>query len=334
MKFGPVPVAQAEGKVLAHNIARPDGRGAFRKGRTITAQDVAAMLAEGFQEVYAAVLEDGDVDEDGAARRVAEATAGGGLLLKGPADGRVNLEALSRGVLRVDPARLERINSCEGVTFATLPSWSLVEAGQSVATIKIIPYAVPADVLEQAVIAAAGESPVIQLSELKSRRVGLVFSAMPPALGRVVKSFEQPLRRRIEALGSIVAAVNLVRLEGGQDEDALAGALRQQIAEGIEMIVMAGDTSIMDRNDVAPRAVVCAGGQVDSIGAPVEPGNLLMLASLARVPVVGVPGCVRNPRPTVVDRVFPALLAGHHLDTTDVARLGYGGLIEHGNHDV
>jgi molybdenum cofactor cytidylyltransferase len=334
MKFGPIPVSQAEGKILAHNLARPDSRGAFRKGKTITAQDVAEMVAEGFQRIYAAELEDGDLDEDEAARRLAEAAVGGGLRLKGPADGRVNLVAEGRGVVRVDPARLERVNSCEGVTFATLPSWTLVEAGQAVATVKIIPYALSAAILDQAVSAAAGDSPLIQVSELKSRRVGLVFSALPAALGRVVKSFETPLRNRIEGMGSTVAAVNLVRLEGGQDEDVLAEALRQQVAEGIEMIVMASDTSIMDRNDVTPRAVVCAGGQVDCIGAPVEPGNLLMLASLARIPVVGVPGCVRSPKPTVVDRVLPALLAGDRLDAADVARLGYGGLIEHGNHNA
>jgi molybdenum cofactor cytidylyltransferase len=124
-----------------------------------------------------------------------------------------------------------------------------------------------------------------------------------------------------------------VRLEGGSDAELLADALRQQLAEKIELIVMASDTSIMDRNDVAPRAVVCAGGQVDCIGAPVEPGNLLMLAAIGPVPVVGVPGCVRSARPTVIDRILPVLLAGDRLTAVDVARLGYGGLIVNGNHD-
>jgi molybdenum cofactor cytidylyltransferase len=327
MKFGLVPVAAAEGKILAHNLARPDGHGLFRKGRTISAGDVAEMLAAGCQTVYAAELEDGDVDENVAALQVGQAALGPGLRLNGPAEGRVNLEATLRSVVRVDPARLERVNSCEGVTFATLPSWSVVEAGQTVATVKIIPYAVPASVLERAVAAAQGETPLIQASELKSRRVGLVFSALPVALGRVVKSYELPLRRRIEATGSTVAAVNLVRLEGGQDADLVADALRKQAAEGIELIIIASDTSIMDRSDVAPQAVVCAGGQVDCIGAPVEPGNLLMLAALGTIPVVGVPGCVRSAKPTVVDWILPVLLAGERLTTGDVARLGYGGLI-------
>ncbi len=334
MKFGPIPVKEAEGKVLAHNMARAEGRGAFRKGKTLTAEDVAAMILEGHQTVYTAELEDGDLGEDAAAQRVAEAAAGSGLRLKGPAEGRVNLESLVRGVVRVDSARLERVNSCEGITFASLPAWSLVEAGQNVATVKIIPYALPSALVDQAEAAATGDSPLIQVAELKSRRVGLVFSGLPAALGRVVRTFEQPLRKKIEAFGSTVAAMNLVRLEGLQTEDALAEALRQQVGEGIELIMMAGDTSIMDRNDLTPRAVVCAGGQVDCIGAPVEPGNLLMLAALGSVAVVGVPGCVRSPKPTVIDRILPALLAGDRLTAVDVARLGLGGLMENGNHNA
>ena len=100
MKFGPIPVKQAEGKILAHNLARPDGRGAFRKGKMITAQDVAELIAQGYERIYAAELEDGDLDENDAARQVGEAAAGSGLRLKGPADGRVNLEAQTRGVVR------------------------------------------------------------------------------------------------------------------------------------------------------------------------------------------------------------------------------------------
>lgn len=83
----------------------------------------------------------------------------------------------------------------------------------------------------------------------------------------------------------------------------------------------------MDRNDLAPRAVACAGGHVESIGAPVEPGNLLMLAFIGRVPVLGVPGCVRNYNMTVVDRVLPALLAGLALTRTDIACMGCCGLL-------
>ncbi|KKL12295.1 hypothetical protein LCGC14_2537210, partial [marine sediment metagenome] len=43
MRFGPVPVAQAEGAILAHSQATPSGR--IRKGRALCADDIAALQA-------------------------------------------------------------------------------------------------------------------------------------------------------------------------------------------------------------------------------------------------------------------------------------------------
>jgi molybdenum cofactor cytidylyltransferase len=330
MKFGPIPLDQAEGKILAHNIAHRSRPGTLRKGKTIDAADVSVLASEGYSAVYAVELEEDDVDEDHAARRVAEAAAAGccGLVIQGPSDGRVNLAAAVSGVLRVDPARLEQVNRCEGVTFATLRSYRLVRPGQVVATIKIIPYALPVGVLERAEQAARGDAPLLWVSELKARAVGLLLSGLPAAAGRVVRSFEAPLRKRIESWGSQLMQVDYVALNGNRDEVDLAAALCQQIERGCELVVLAGETSIMDRNDVAPRAVIQAGGQVLSVGAPVEPGNLLMLAQLEGVPVVGLPGCARSPKENVVDWVLPVLLAGDPLDAVDVAGMGYGGLME------
>ena len=109
---------------------------------------------------------------------------------------------------------------------------------------------------------------------------------------------------------------------------ALAEALCRQIKRGCELVLLAGETSTMDYNDVAPRAVRQAGGQVVVVGAPVEPGNLLMLASIDETPVVGLPGCARSPKENVVDRVLPALLAGERVSAADVAGMGHGGLVE------
>lgn len=330
MKFGLIPLDEAKGKILAHNIARRSRPGTLRKGKTIDAGDILDLVSEGYSLVYAAELEEDDVDEDRAARRVAESAVAGccGLLIQGPADGRVNLVAAVSGVLRVDAARLERVNRCEGVTFASLRSFRLVRSGQVVATIKIIPYALPASVLEQAEQAARGDTPLLRVGELKPRPVGLLLSGLPAATGRVVRSFDAPLRKRIEGWGSQLTQVDYVALNGEHDEVALAEALCRQIERGCELVVVAGETSTMDRNDVAPRAVVRAGGQVLCVGAPVEPGNLLMLAKVDEVPVVGLPGCARSPKENVVDWVLPALLAGDQLSAADVAGMGYGGLVE------
>ena len=85
-----------------------------------------------------------------------------------------------------------------------------------------------------------------------------------------------------------------------------------------------------------PRApadtVGCAMGrtgcQVERFLAPVEPGNLLLLAYAGDVPVVSAPGCFRSPKPNVVDLLLPPLLARYRVSGPEVAGLGHGGLLQ------
>src|SRR5262245_14705158 len=92
-RFGPVPIEDAVGKILGHNLAGRDGRRALRKGRPITADDVATLREMGRTVVYVAVPGPDDVPEDRAAERIARASAGGGLRPTPPASARVNVVA-------------------------------------------------------------------------------------------------------------------------------------------------------------------------------------------------------------------------------------------------
>lgn len=349
MKFGTIPVQQAEGKIFAHNIAGTDGRNAFRKGKTITNKDIDRLTKMGYQSVYAAELETGDVDENGAARQIASAAVGGtdavegtniaastaastsGLRLQGHSEGRVNLIAQYYGLLRVNEASLEQVNVYEGIAFATLRSFSLVRPGQRVATVKIIPYAISRSVLED-VLRTALEHPLIQVKALRPRRVGIIYIGSEMARERVLKTFGPALHRRVAALESTIETETYLCLTGQEDERALADMLRRQIEQGAEILLMASETSTMDLNDIIPCSVRALGGQITCVGAPIEPGNLVMLAYLGAVPLLNLPGCIRTPSPTLVDQILAALLAGERLSRADITRLGHGGLIEGGPH--
>ena len=327
MKFGPVPLDHAEGKILGHNIAGPDGRRLLRKGKPLKPEDIAALRAIGRASVYAAELEADDVDENAAARRVAEAAASSALRLSGSASGRVNVLATELGVLRVDAGRLARLNACEDVTLATLASHTAVRPRQIVATVKIIPFAVLESVIRAAESIASDNGPLIRVDALESHPVSLVFSGSLSIRDKLAADFA-PLRHRVEALGSVVVSTDYVPLEDESGEVALAEVIRRQQASGARLIVVAGETAIMDRHDIVPRAVERAGGWVECLGAPVDPGNLLMLAYLNDTPILGAPGCARSRKVNVVDWVLPRLLAGDRLQRADLISLGHGGLLE------
>jgi molybdenum cofactor cytidylyltransferase len=328
VKFGPVPIDQASGKILGHHIAGLRGRRAFRKGKPLTPEDIEALKKLGNKIIYVAELEPDDVDEDTAARRVAQAVTGSGLFLSRVQVGRVNIEAGQLGIVKVNAERLYQINRCEGITLATLSSNSVARAESTVATVKIIPFAVPEASVRHAESVASEGGAIVTLQPLLPRRVSLIFTGSSAAKERVLKNFEPPLRDRIKALGSEIEFVDYIPLEDDRGEAALTRVLIQRVSTGSDLIVLAGETAIMDRHDIAPRAIECAGGKVTCFGAPVDPGNLLMLAYIKEVPILGAPGCARSPKANVVDWVLPRLLIGERLSREDLLVLGHGGLLD------
>ncbi len=327
MKFGPIPIDQAAGKILGHNIAGPDGRRLFRKGHTITQDDLTALHSTSREAVYVAQLEADDVDEDSAARRIANAVMGPNLYSSRAATGRVNLKADALGVLRVDAKRLRQLNGQPGITLATLPNQTAVPDGKMVGTVKIIPYAVP-ETAVSAIEQLAQDQPLLWLDPLPPRRVAVILSGSPSAAERIQRSYDPPLRTRLEMLGSRLDSITFVPLDDAADEEAMARTIQQQAENGADLIILARETAIMDRYDIAPRAVERAGGELTCFGAPVDPGNLLMLAYLNDLPIMGAPGCVRSPKRNIVDEVLPRLLVGDRLTQADIIELGHGGLLE------
>jgi len=327
MKFGPVLVEQAAGKILGHNLSAVDGRRGLRKGRLLDADDLTLLRQAGRTTVYVAELEQGDVPEDSAALRIASALSGPGLSLSGPAAGRVNLRSDWLGVLRVAVTGLDSLNELEGITLATLPSHSTIKPNQIAGTVKVVPFALSADLVRQAEELVRDRGPLLRVEKLEPRKVGLILLATAGSRGRIQTQFS-PLKERIEALGSQLARIDHVDPAVDSAESELASALESQAKAGLDLIVLAGESAIMDRADLAPRAAERIGGRVECVGAPVDPGNLLMLAYLGQVPILGAPGCARSRKLNIVDWVLPRLLAGERLKRGDIVAMGHGGLLD------
>ncbi|MDJ0754912.1 MAG: molybdopterin-binding protein [Ardenticatenaceae bacterium] len=339
MKFGPVPLNQAEGKILGHNITGPDGRRLFRKGRPLTVDDINQLRELGRDVVYVATLNPDDISENAAALRIATAAAGQHLRVSKPTTGRANLFAKQLGLLRIDQERLMQVNLCEGVTLGTLPNHAVVPAGKMVATLKIISYALPPNIVREAeslctfpAVNSHNQAPLIHIDPLLPRKVGLILSGSPPSREKVVSSFEKAMMGRLSYWGSTLEQTDFIPLEDEEGEIQLAHKINEQISAGIDVIILAGETAIMDRYDLAPRAVEQAGGRITVFGAPVDPGNLLMLARHDRsgrmVHIIGAPGCARSPKHNIVDLVLPRLLAGDYLTKMDIVKLAMGGMLE------
>jgi molybdenum cofactor cytidylyltransferase len=327
MYLATLPIDEAAGHILRHNIADAGGRKAVPKGRRLDAEDIARLRELGVETVRVAVLEPGDVHEDEAARRLAEAVCGAGVTATRAIHSRVNLLAEADGVLVVDVGALGAVNDIDGLTVATLRNTSLVRARQRVATIKIIPFAIPAALLAY-VEQRAPAGGIIALRPLRRSAVGVVLVGSQAARERIERGVLPAIEARVSELGSFVAATHYVAAE----EEPVAAAVRALVAARAELLIVAGETSIMDRDDVTPQGIRQAGGTIEHYGAPVEPGNLLLLAYLKQgethIPILGAPGCVRSRDVNIVDLLLPRLLSGERVTRRDIVALGHGGLLE------
>ncbi len=141
MKFGAVAPRAAIGGTAVHTIRH--GGLVLKKGTLIGEAEAAALEAAGVPDIVVARLEAGDVSEDAAAAAIAAAVAGDGVHVDRAFTGRANLFAQGPGVLVVDKAAIDRLNRVdEAITAATLPAFKPVVAGEMIATVKIIPFAV------------------------------------------------------------------------------------------------------------------------------------------------------------------------------------------------
>ncbi|MEM1316151.1 MAG: molybdopterin-binding protein, partial [Pseudomonadota bacterium] len=323
MNFGRTPLSEAEGAILAHSMTVGGRR--LKKGSRLSAEDVARLRAAGREEVIAARLGAADVPEDEAAALLGAALAPDpaalGLSLSAPFTGRLNVYALTGGVLRVDAARVAAVNAQnEAVTLATLADHARVQPRQMLATVKIIPYAAPRAAVEAAA-AALADGPALRLHPVRLRSAAVVLTRIEGMKPSLLDKGGEALRARLAGLGVSPSA----ELRVGHDAASVAEAIREAPGDAV-LILSASATS--DRRDVGPAGLEAAGGRVTRFGMPVDPGNLMFLGEDAGGrPVIGMPGCARSPALNGVDWVLERIACGLEVTGEDVAAMGVGGLL-------
>ena len=320
MQFGTVPVAAAAGAILAHGVRVGDKR--FKKGRLLSAGDVAEIAGGGIAALAIARLEASDVGEDEAATRIASLCRGDQVRASAAFTGRVNLYALADGLAQIDAAAVAALNGIdEAITIATVSPFARVRKGQMLATVKIIPFAAPRAAVEAAERLLS--APLVHLHPFKPHRVALISTHLPDTKPALLDKNRSALEDRLSSLGSSLIFERRVAHQAA----TLSAAIAEAATACADPILIFGASAITDRRDVIPAAIVEAGGAIVHFGMPVDPGNLLLLGSLDGRTVVGLPSCARSPKLNGFDFVLWRLLAGLEVGRAQLAAMGVGGLL-------
>lgn len=312
-----LPTEQAIGLIARHNISDERGHKLVAKGRRLDAGDITRLREHGIDTIAVVRLEADDMDENQAADVVATRIAGAAIRVRPAHHGRADVQATQAGMLMVDEVALQAWHTIAGVTIATRLRHTAVTPGQRVATVKILPFALPAAQV------TAGWGVVVSVRPFVRTRVAVLLVGTPASYPRLRELHLVALQRRLQ----VVTAEVVVEQRVLPAEAELSQAL-QAVAQQADLVITLSETSIMGHDDVIPQAIERAGGVVTCYGAPVEPGNLLLLAQMGTVPILGAPGCVRSRMRNVVDMVLPRLVADDVPSARDIYALGHGGLLD------
>lgn len=319
-----VSVYEAVGMVLAHDLTQIipgefKGR-KFKKGHVIAPEDIDVLLSMGKKHLFVVDKEETDIHEDEAAMRIAVAAAGKGIRLVAPGEGKIEMVAEYDGLLKVNTAMLNQLIDQDEIMFATIHENQLVKKGQKVAGTRVIPLFVNESIVTGAE-KALQSGHLIEILPLKKLKIGLVTTGSEVYTGKIKDAFGPVLNQKFGDLGSVVVK----QLFSDDDEDMIAGCIKQLIGEGVDMIGVTGGMSV-DPDDKTPSGIRKAGGHIITYGAPVLPGAMFMLAYIGHVPVVGLPGCVMYSRVSIFDLIVPRILAGEIPTRIDIKKLAHGGL--------
>ncbi len=313
----------ALGQALCHDITSiTNGRQEplFKRGHVLQLEDVEKLLDIGKAHVFVWDAGADEVHEEEAALLVAEAAAGPHVSFSGPSQGKYVLQAETDGLLRVNSDGLLELNHVPDYTIASLPDHMPIKQGMQFAGIRIVPLVTARENVEEAVRIAKKSTPLFTIQPYRPLKVGIVITGGEIFYGRRPDAFEPVLRKKLAAFGAEILGVTKCPDELPPITEALSSFLR----DGAELVLFTGGMSV-DPDDLTPTAIRQSGAIVVSQGMPMQPGNMLTIAYLNDIPLIGIPSAAIHAKTTSLDVFLPRIFTGERIDEPDMRDTGEGG---------
>lgn len=320
-----VKVQKSIGLVLGHDITRivpGKFKGvAFKKGHIIQPEDISTLLDLGKETLFVLDIPPGQLHENDAAQRLAQALRGDHITLQGPSEGKISLVAEISGLLKIKVPELARINGIPNIIVSTLHTHTVCQAGETVAATRIIPLTIDEPSVLRAESIAARSGPVVSIKPFLKKKVGVVVTGSEVYKGRVQNGFDQWVGKKL-----IEHGCEIVQREVVPDQvTRISQALGKILAAGCDLVVTTGGMSI-DPDDVTRQGIRKAGAKIIFYGTPVLPGAMFLYARIGEIPLLGLPACVFYHKVTLFDLILPLILAGESPTGKQIAAMGHGGL--------
>jgi molybdenum cofactor synthesis domain-containing protein len=225
-------------------------------------------------------------------------------------------------MFRVDRKLLNKIDCIGDITICTLPDHYPVEAGDRLASMRIVPLVTEEAQIAEAEALCAGRK-LLDLRPYEHRKVGVVITGSEVYHGRIGDRFGPVLRSKLARYPSQIVGIAFC----DDDTDAIVDAAKAHLEKGADFLIFTGGMSV-DPDDLTPAAIRKLGAQIIRYGVPAQPGNMTLVAYLGDIPILGVPGAAVKLPTTVFDVLLPQIFAGDRLSAEELTGLGDGGLCQ------
>jgi len=319
-----VKVEDAVGMVLVHDITEVNpekgfkGR-AFKKGHLIKPEDIEKLKSLGKEYVYVLELSEDEIHEDDAAKILADALMGENLYRdEEPKEGKITIYSSVFGLFKVDVDKLFEFNMVGEPSCPTIHSNMWVRPSQKVAAVRIISLTAPKEQIDRAVEIVKGG--ILRVIPFEEKRAILIITGNEVYSGRIEDKFYDKLKPKLEFFKCKIAEKVIL-----PDDEELIRSKIEEGAKNYDIVILTGGTSV-DPDDVTYRAIKSAGATNFIRGNPIQPGNMLTMGWIGKVPVVAVPAAALFFKATSFDIWLPRLLVGDVITKEEVAAKGHGGL--------
>ena len=112
-----------------------------------------------------------------------------------------------------------------------MQAYAPVVAGEMIATVKIIPFAVAGEARDRAVAAARAATPIIRVAPYRIRKVGIISTMLPGLADKVIEKTLKVTAERLAPAGATIVAERRVPHETrALAQGARGGAQRRRRA--------------------------------------------------------------------------------------------------------
>ncbi len=330
-----IQTVDAEGAVLCHDITQiikgVTKDAVFRKGHIVTKEDITVLLSVGKDQLYVWEKEEGMLHENEAAEILCGMCKGEHMERSQVKEGKVELTAGCRGLLKVNDAGLKAVNGFGQMMIATRHGNTMVKAGDKLAGTRIIPLVIEEEKMEaarKATMEATKGRPILELKPFLHKKVGIITTGNEVYYGRIQDTFTPVIEEKLKEFDTEI----IDHVTWNDDDKKVTNSILDMIHKGADVVICTGGMSV-DPDDKTPLAIKNTKAKVVSYGAPVLPGAMFLLAyyevieeNPRTVAIMGLPGCVMYAKRTIFDLVLPRVMADDEVTAEDLGALGQGGL--------